>query len=43
MDLLVEAGLIPEARLAHLIADIDEIVARIVASIKTLRAKHKQT
>ena len=41
MELLIEAGLVPEAKLASLIAETNEIVAMTVASIKTLRAKTK--
>ena len=38
MELLVEAGLVPEAKLASLMTEMNEIVAMTVASIKTLRA-----
>ncbi|HKS30372.1 MAG TPA: four helix bundle protein [Pyrinomonadaceae bacterium] len=40
MELLIEAGLIPEARLAELMSETNEIIAMVVASIKTLRAKN---
>lgn len=39
MELLVEAGLVAEIRLADLMREADEIVAMVVASIKTLRAR----
>ncbi len=39
LELLIEAGLVKEERLAELKKDFDEIVAMIVASIKTLRSK----
>ena len=41
MELLVEADLVPEARLVNLMAETNEIIAMIVASIKTLRTKSK--
>lgn len=37
LELLVESGLMPEARLADLMQETDEILAITVASIKTLR------
>lgn len=37
LELLVESGLMPEARLADLMQEADEILAMTVASIKTLR------
>lgn len=37
LELLVESGLMPEARLADLMQETDEILAMTVASIKTLR------
>jgi four helix bundle protein len=37
MELLVESGLIPAAKLAELMKETDEIVAMTVASIKTMR------
>ncbi len=39
LELLVESGLMPEARLSDLMKETDEIVAMIVSSIKTLRKK----
>jgi four helix bundle protein len=41
LELLVEAELMPEARLVELIQEADEITAMTVASIKTLRARQK--
>jgi four helix bundle protein len=38
-ELLIEAELVPQAQLAELIAETDEILAMTVASIKTLRAR----
>lgn len=40
LELLVEAKLIPEARLSSLMQETDEIVAMTVSSIKTLRNPH---
>ncbi|MEW5987861.1 MAG: four helix bundle protein [Chloroflexota bacterium] len=37
LELLVESGLVAEAKLTNLMAETNEIVAMIVASIKTLR------
>jgi len=39
LEIIVEAELIPEARVKDLMTETDEIIAMIVASIKTLRAK----
>lgn len=39
LELLVESDLIPEAKVASLMTEINEIVAMIVASIKTLRSR----
>jgi four helix bundle protein len=39
LELLVETELIPEAKLKNLITETNEIVAMIVASIKTIRNK----
>ncbi len=39
MEMIIEAGLMPESRLADLIKEANEIVAMTVASIKTLRGK----
>jgi len=43
MELLIEANFIPEAKLKNLMAEMNEIVAMTVASIKTLRAKSQKT
>jgi four helix bundle protein len=40
LELFVDAELIPEKRLLQLMADINEIVAMRVSSIKTLRSKN---
>jgi four helix bundle protein len=40
-ELLVEAELVPEIRLKNLMSDTNEIVAMIVASMKTIRTKHR--
>ena len=37
LELLVEAELVPEAKLKSLMNEVDEIIAMIVASIKTIR------
>jgi four helix bundle protein len=42
-ELLIEAELVPEARLADLMKETSEILAMTVASIKTLRTKHRQS
>ena len=42
MELLVESGLVAEAKLTSLMNDMNEVVAMTVASIKTLRAKLQQ-
>ncbi len=39
MELLVTAGLLPEAKMQYLVSETNEIVAMTVASIKTLHAK----
>jgi len=41
MELLIEGGLIPEAKLKDLLAETNEIVAMTVASIKTLRSRSR--
>lgn len=41
MELLVESELVPAAKLTNLMSETNEIVAMIVASIKTLRSKTK--
>ncbi len=39
MELLIEAGLVPEKRLKNLMREGDEILAMTVSSIKTLRSR----
>jgi len=41
LELLVEAGLMPEARLSNLMQETNEIVAMVVSSIKTLRQRQR--
>jgi four helix bundle protein len=41
MELLVESGLVPQAKMTNLINETHEIVAMIVASIKTLRSNQQ--
>ena len=41
LELVIEAGLMPETRLADLMKETDEIIAMTVSSIKTLRTKRK--
>ncbi|MBP9663058.1 MAG: four helix bundle protein [Pyrinomonadaceae bacterium] len=41
IELLIESGIVSQERLAILYSDIDEIVAMVVASIKTLRARKR--
>jgi len=43
LELLVEAKLLPEARLRPLMAEMDEIVRMTVASIRTLRARNPKS
>lgn len=43
MELLIEGGLIPEAKLKDLLTETNEIVAMTVASIKTLRARSRNS
>jgi four helix bundle protein len=43
LELLVEAGLMPANRLSELIQELDEIVAMIVASQKTLRQNNPKS
>jgi four helix bundle protein len=38
IELLIEAGILPESRLKDLVVELNEILAMTVASIKTLRA-----
>lgn len=40
IDLLIASGIVPERKLALLAQEINEIVCMVVASIKTLRARH---
>ncbi len=40
LELLVEAELVPEAKLKSLMNEVDEITAMIVSSIKTIRDRH---
>ena len=42
-ELLIEAELVSEARLADLMRETDEILAMTVASIKTLRANNRKS
>jgi hypothetical protein len=39
MELLIESGLIAEARLAEVLQEINEIIAMTVASIRTLQKR----
>jgi four helix bundle protein len=39
MELLVEAHIIPEARLGKLMADVDRVLGMVVKSIKTVRSR----
>jgi len=41
LELLVEAGLISEARVRKLIGDVIEVVAMVVSSIRTLRRRKR--
>ncbi|GIK43822.1 MAG: four helix bundle protein [Chloroflexota bacterium] len=41
LELLIEAEIIPEARLKELMTEADEIIAMTVSSIKTLRLKQR--
>ena len=43
MKLLVESGLVPAHKLENLMKETNEIVAMLVASLKTLRSKSKQS
>jgi len=43
MELLIESGFIPEAKLKDLLTETNEIVAMTVASIKTLRARSRNS
>lgn len=42
LELLIEAGLVSETRLADLMSETNEIVAMVVASLKTLHTKSIQ-
>jgi len=42
LELLVDANIVPEARLASLMSEADEILAMVVASIKTLRKRQNR-
>lgn len=39
LELMIEAGLIPEAKASELLRDTDEIIAMTVASIRTLQKR----
>ncbi len=39
MELLIESGLLPEARLSELLQETNEIIAMTVASIRTLQKR----
>ena len=41
MELLIEAGIVPQSRLGPLMSEMDEILAMIVASRKTLNRSKK--
>jgi four helix bundle protein len=41
MELLIEGGFLPEAKLKDLLTETNEIVAMTVASIKTLRSRSR--
>ncbi len=41
MELLIESGLLPEARLSALLQETNEIVAMTVASIRTLQNRDR--
>ena len=43
MELLIESGLVPEAKLSSLMKEGDEIVAILTASVKTARANLNQS
>lgn len=43
MELLVESGLVPAHKLGDLMNETNEIVSMLVASLKTLRSKSKQS
>ena len=39
MELLIDAGIVSEKKLSKLYCDVDQIVAMVVSSIKTMRSK----
>jgi four helix bundle protein len=39
LELMIEAGLIPEAKASELLRDTDEIIAMTVTSIRTLQKR----
>jgi len=41
MELLIESGLVPEARLSELLQETNKIVAMTVASIRTLQKRDR--
>jgi len=43
LELIVEAGLIPEARLADLMKEVNEIISMTVSSIRTIRQKRTKS
>ena len=43
MELLIESGLLPEARLSELLQETNEIVAMTVASIRTLQKRDRSS
>jgi four helix bundle protein len=43
LELLVQARVVPEVRIREIWQEMDEILAMVVASIKTLRARQQQS
>ena len=43
MELLIESGLVPEARLSELLQETNEIIAMTVASIRTLHKTQRNS
>jgi hypothetical protein len=39
MEMLVEAGIVPEAKLGKLMADVNRILGMVVKSIRTIRSR----
>jgi four helix bundle protein len=39
LEILIESGIVPQDRVAHLVTEADELVAMTVASIKTLKSR----